>query len=300
MGLDTEIVTETIVEEGGTTETPQKDYNPTNPIFEVAKPDTKPDAKPDPAAPKSDESKPEEQQKPEENKEDKIPAHVQRVIQKRIDKAFREKFAAEAEAQLLKDRLSRLEQNLQQNQQHATPIDNSEPRIDNFDDFDKYVAAKAEWIASKKINETLQERERRIAEERVSTAHAKAVDSWNKQLEKATAELPDFTEVIESSDVPMSDFMRDAIIDSDLGPKVAYWLANNPDEAKKIAFMSPLATVKAIGRIEERLESQAKAPKKPTGAPAPLKPVGGKASVQKDPGQMSDAEYLEWRKKGRA
>ena len=290
MGLDTEIVTETIVEEGGTQEAQPKDYNPTNPIFEVAKPDT--------AIPKPEDSKPEpkaeEQPKPEEKKEDPIP----KGVQKRIDRAVREKYEAQAEAKMLKERLDRIEQNIQQ--RVAKPIDNSEPRIDNFDDFDQYVAEKAEWIASKKINETLNERERRSAEERAAAAHYQAVDGWNQRLEKATAELPDFKEVIESSDVPMSDFMRDAIVESDLGPKVAYWLANNPDEAKKIASMSPLATVKAIGRIEERLESQAKAPKKPTAAPAPLKPVGGKASVQKDPGQMSDAEYLEWRKKGRA
>ena len=294
MGIETEIEQEIIVEEGGAPETPPKDYNPTNPIFEVAKPDTKPDAKHDPTQPKPDEAKPEDQAKPDEKKEDPIP----KGVQKRIDRAVREKYEAQAEAKMLKERLDRIEQNIQQ--RVAKPIDNSEPRIDNFDDFDQYVAAKAEWIASKKINETLNERERRSAEERAAAAHYQAVDGWNQRLEKATAELPDFKEVIESSDVPMSDFMRDAIVESDLGPKVAYWLANNPEEAKKIASMSPLATVKAIGRIEERLESQAKAPKKPTAAPAPLKPVGGKASVQKDPGQMSDAEYLEWRKKGRA
>ena len=291
MGLETEIVQDVVIEEGGASEVAKDDkpYNPTNPIFEV---------KPEEEPPKNDEAKPEpkaeEQPKPEEKKEDPIP----KGVQKRIDRAVREKYEAQAEAKMLKERLDRIEQNIQE--RVAKPIDNSEPRIDNFDDFDQYVAAKAEWIASKKINETLNERERRSAEERAAAAHYQAVDGWNQRLEKATAELPDFKEVIESSDVPMSDFMRDAIIDSDLGPKVAYWLANNPDEAKKIASMSPLATVKAIGRIEERLESQAKAPKKPTAAPAPLKPVGGKASVQKDPGQMSDAEYLEWRKKGRA
>ena len=293
MGLETEIVQDVVIEEGGAPETAKDDkpYNPTNPIFEV---------KPEEEPPKNDEAKPEpkaeEQPKPEEKKEDPIP----KGVQKRIDRAVREKYEAQAEAKMLKERLDRIEQNLNQQQRVAKPIDNSEPRIDNFDDFDQYVAAKAEWIASKKINETLNERERRSAEERAAAAHYQAVDGWNQRLEKATAELPDFKEVIESSDVPMSDFMRDAIIDSDLGPKVAYWLANNPEEAKKIASMSPLATVRAIGRIEERLESQAKAPKKPTAAPAPLKPVGGKASVQKDPGQMSDAEYLEWRKKGRA
>ena len=291
MGLETEIVQDVVIEEGGAPETAKDDkpYNPTNPIFEVKpeeEPSKKDEAKPEPKA--------EEQPKPEEKKEDPIP----KGVQKRIDRAVREKYEAQAEAKMLKERLDRIEQNIQE--RVAKPIDNSEPRIDNFDDFDQYVAAKAEWIASKKINETLNERERRSAEERAAAAHYQAVDGWNQRLEKATAELPDFKEVIESSDVPMSDFMRDAIVESDLGPKVAYWLANNPEEAKKIASMSPLATVKAIGRIEERLESQAKAPKKPTAAPAPLKPVGGKASVQKDPGQMSDAEYLEWRKKGRA
>ena len=291
MGLETEIVQDVVIEEGGASEVAKDDkpYNPTNPIFEV-KPEEdtakKEEAKPEPKA--------EEQPKPEEKKEDPIP----KGVQKRIDRAVREKYEAQAEAKMLKERLDRIEQNIQE--RVAKPIDNSEPRIDNFDDFDQYVAAKAEWIASKKINETLDERERRSAEERAAAAHYQAVDGWNQRLEKATAELPDFKEVIESSDVPMSDFMRDAIIDSDLGPKVAYWLANNPDEAKKIASMSPLATVKAIGRIEERLESLAKAPKKPTAAPAPLKSVGGKASVQKDPGQMSDSEYAEWRKKGRA
>ena len=291
MGLETEIVQDVVIEEGGAPEAAKDDkpYNPTNPIFEV-KPEEEPakkeEAKPEPKA--------EEQPKPEEKKEDPIP----KGVQKRIDRAVREKYEAQAEAKMLKERLDRIEQNIQE--RVAKPIDNSEPRIDNFDDFDAYVAAKAEWIASKKINETLNERERRSAEERAAAAHYQAVDGWNQRLEKATAELPDFKEVIESSDVPMSDFMRDAIVESDLGPKVAYWLANNPEEAKKIASMSPLATVKAIGRIEERLESQAKAPKKPTAAPEPLKPVGGKASVQKDPGQMSDAEYLEWRKKGRA
>ncbi len=293
MGLETEIVQDVVIEEGGAPETAKDDkpYNPTNPIFEV-KPEEEPakkeEAKPEPKA--------EEQPKPEEKKEDPIP----KGVQKRIDRAVREKYEAQAEAKMLKERLDRIEQNLNQQQRVAKPIDNSEPRIDNFDDFDAYVAAKAEWIASKKINETLQERENRQAEERAAAAHHKAVDSWNQRLAEATAEMPDFTEVIESSDVPMSDFMRDAIVESDLGPKVAYWLANNPEEAKKIASMSPLATVRAIGRIEERLESQAKAPKKPTAAPAPLKSVGGKASVQKDPGQMSDSEYAEWRKKGRA
>ena len=84
MGLETEIVQETIVEEGGATATTPKDYNPTNPIFEVAKPDTE--------APKTEEEKSEpkaeEQPKPEEKKEDPIP----KGVQKRMYRAVREKY----------------------------------------------------------------------------------------------------------------------------------------------------------------------------------------------------------------
>jgi len=75
-------------------------------------------------------------------------------------------------------------------------------------------------------------------------------------------------------------------------------LANNPDEARQIAMMSPIGQIRALGRIEAKLEQ--KSPVTVTKAPPPVKPVGQKAAITKDPGKMSDEEYAKWRRSGKA
>jgi hypothetical protein len=237
---------------------------------------------------------PEVKAEPPKEEEPSIP----KGVQKRIDRAVRQKYEAEAEAKILRERLQSFEQRqFQQPQQQG--VDNNEPKIENYSDFDSYVAAKAKWIASQEVERTLSEYDKRQMAERAATAHHKTVESWNRRMAEATAEMPDFEEVLSSSDVPMTDPMKHAIMESEVGPKLAYWLANNQAEALKIAEMSPIGAIRAIGRIEERLTGQ-NSVKKPTSAPKPLTPVGGKAAVSKDPGQMSDEEYAKWRRQGKA
>jgi len=243
---------------------------------------------------------PEEVKEPEVKDEKPEEPPVPKGVQKRIDRAVRQKYEAEARAKMLEERLSYLEQQSRQSpaaQQNA--IDNSEPKIENFDNFDEYVAAKAEFIASRKIEETLSAREKQQMAAREATDRQKTVESWTRRVAEATAEMPDFEEVIASSDVPMTDLMQQAIMESDVGTKLAYHLANHPDEAIKIAQMPPLRAVAALGRLEERLSTPAA--KTVSAAPPPIKPVGGaRATAAKDPGRMSDAEYAEWRRKARA
>lgn len=274
-----DIETEVIVNEGQ----PAAESKPTNPITD-----------PQPEPEKKEEQQPEV--KAEEKEEE---PHIPKGVQKRIDRAVRQKYEAEAEAKILRERLQAFEQRQYQQAPQNHGVDNSEPTIDNYSDFDSYVAAKAKWIASQEVERTLSEYEKRQMAERAATAHHRTVESWNRRMAEATAEMPDFEEVLSSSDVPMTDPMKHAIMESDVGPKLAYWLAQNPKEAIKIAELSPIGTIRAIGRIEERLTGQ-NSVKKPTSAPKPLSPVGGKAAVNKDPGQMSDAEYAKWRKQGRA
>lgn len=226
---------------------------------------------------------------PEVKAEEPIP----KGVQKRIDRAVRQKYEAEARTKMLEERLNAME--ARQYQPAARQSDDSEPTIDKFDNFDQYVAAKAEYIAKKQIESTLTEREKRQRAEYETAERSKTVESWNKRIAAATVEMPDFEEVLASSDVPMTDPMQQAIMESEVGPKLAYYLANNPDEAEKIAGMSPIAAIRTLGRIEERLLNQ-KTAVKTTNAPAPITPVGSRAVVKKDPGKMTDAEYAKWRK----
>lgn len=233
-----------------------------------------------------------EEQKPEPKKEEDA---VQKAVQKRIDKAIARQKDAENRAMELEKRLAALEQRSTLSQEKP---DDKEPTLDKFDSFDEYVAAKAEWVAAKKIESALLEREQREKEQNAARERQATLESWDKRVKDATAEMPDFEDVLENSDVPMTPVMQDAIMDSDVGPKLAYYLATNPEEAMKIVAMSPIAAIRAIGRIEEKLA--APVAKKTTSAPAPITSVSGKAAVKKDPGQMSDEEYAKWRKAGKA
>ena len=271
MDIETDVVVDQVVS------TPS---NPTNPITDPQSQIDTPDAK---------EATPE---KEHEN------APIPKGVQKRIDRAVRQKYEAEARAKMLEERLSAVEA-----RQHIPPTtrqaDSSEPTIDQFDNFDAYVAAKAKWIAADTIRQTLSEREKQQQAAYEAAERTKTADSWTKRIAAATVEMPDFEDVLASSDVPMTPPMQQAIMESDVGPKLAYYLANHPDEATDIASMSPIGAIRALGRLEERLAT-AKSVVKTTNTPAPISKLGARAVVGKDPGKMSDAEYEKWRRSGRS
>jgi hypothetical protein len=256
-------------------------------------PITNPSTADTPAPVESQEATPETPEAKPEPKEEPIP----KGVQKRIDRAVRQKYEAEARTKALEEQLERLQRAAPQ--QHRQP-EQGTPTIDKFDNLDDYVAAKAEWIADKKIKETLTEQQQRQAEEREAAERKKTVDSWSKRLAQATAseEMPDFEDALASSDVPMTPVMQHGIMTSEIGTKLAYYLAKNPEEAEKISMMAPDGVMRALGRLEERLATQKKT-SVPTSAPEPIKAISTRTVVTKDPGKMSDAEYAKWRAQGR-
>ena len=112
----------------------------------------------------------------------------------------------------------------------------------------------------------------------------------------------------EVDDIPLSPVLRDIFLSSENGPELAYELAKNRDEFKRVCALPPLAAAREMGKLESRLEpkspSAALASTKTTKAPKPLDPVGtsGKGSAKKslsDPG-LSQKEYEELRAPQRA
>jgi hypothetical protein len=221
---------------------------------------------------------------------------VPKGVQKRIDRAVRQKYEAEARSKMLEERLAAIESRYNQPQEtrQNLQVDPNEPRIEQYDNFDAYVAAKAAYIAENRINQTLTEREQRQAAEREATDRLKSAETFRKRAEKMTAILPDFEDVVANSDAPMTPPMRYAIEASEFGPQMAYHFANNPNEAEDIAQLSPLDAARAMGRLEERLSKPVE--KKATSAPAPLTPIGGSGKVSKDPADMSQKEFEAWRR----
>ena len=223
----------------------------------------------------------------EEVVERKEPPPIPKGVQKRIDRAVRDKYEAQARAKVLEERLAALES------QKPRQTISEAPKLEDYEDLDSYVTAKAEYIAEQKINTTLTEREKRQAEERQTAERTNIVEGWNKRVQAVTQELPDFQEVVESSDLPLSDVMREYLFQSDKGPHLAYHLAINEDTALELADMSPIAAIRALTRLEDQL-SNTKETK--TAAPDPIKPVGSKSKVEKSPNEMSQSEFEKWRR----
>ena len=200
-------------------------------------------------------------------------------LEKRFSEITKQREEARQEAQRerqarvdLEQRLAALEQQRQPQQQSY--ID-QEPQPSQFADAFEYAKALAEFSTEK----ALAERDRQVAQAREQEAQQKIIQSWAQKVQDANAELPDFDDLVASSDVVVNNAVRDAILESDVGPKILYHLAENNDLAKKIASLSPNAALREIGKLEARFEvnpeTKQTAPVVRSKAPAPIQPIRG-------------------------
>jgi len=222
-------------------------------------------------------------------------------LERRFSEITKQREEARKEAQQERERREALEQRLAALEKQAQPqpvrnID-EEPQPSQFQDAFEYAKALAEYSTEK----ALAERDRRDAEEKIAAERQKVIESWATKVQSAKASMPDFDEVVASSDVVVNDDIRDAILESDVGPQVLYHLAENKELAKKIAGLSPKAALREIGKLEERFSSKPTAKQEPvvkSRAPAPISPIRGGTTAADVP-MGSDGEfhgtYAQWK-----
>jgi hypothetical protein len=221
-------------------------------------------------------------------------------LERRFSEITKQREEARKEAQQEREQRQALEQRLaaleQQNRPPARNID-EEPQPSQFQDAFEYAKALAEFSTEK----ALAERDRRDAEEKVAVERQKVIQTWATKVQSAKSSMPDFDEVVASSDVVVNDDIRDAILESDVGPQILYHLAENDDLGKRIAGMSPKAALREIGKLEERFAVKPNAKTETVAkskAPAPINPIRGGTSAADVP-MGSDGEfhgtYAQWK-----
>ena len=193
-------------------------------------------------------------------------------ITKQREEARKEAQQEREARQALEARLAALEK--QGQPQKANPVD-EKPQPSQFSDAFEHAEALAEYTADQRIaNMKREEAEAKQAEER-----QKVISQWTSKVKAAKASLPDFDEIVASSDVVVNDDIRDAILESDIGPQILYHLAENDEIAKKITGLSPKAALREIGKLEARFEAKPEAEKPApivrSKAPAPIQPIRG-------------------------
>ncbi len=202
-------------------------------------------------------------------------------LERRFSEITKQREAAREEARREREQRESLEARLKELESRVNPPAQAEadelgqePKPEQFSDMYEYAKALAEYTADKKLMERdNQEKARKAAAEQEAR-----FKTWADRVNAAKTNLPDFDDMVQSSDVRVSDPVRDAIIESENGPQILYYLAENSEFAKKLADMSVVSAVREIGKIEARFIREAPEVKPvavKSKAPAPINPLRG-------------------------
>lgn len=184
----------------------------------------------------------------------------------------------------------------------STEALDGKPNADDYESHEEYIEALTDF----KLDARLKERDAKKIKEVENNKERQVASDWQNKIGAFAEETPDFVEVMESAeDIDLSN-CKDAIFESDLGAEVLYDLAKNPEEAQRISELSTNAAIRAIGRIEARLELKTETTKtetkKLTKAPKPLTRSAGSGKISKDINDpnISQADYEKLRNEQRA
>lgn len=247
-----------------------------------------------------------EQSEPEEAEAEAKPQDERKQnpkLERRFSEITKQREEARQEAQREREARTALEARLaaleKQSQPQQAVVADQEPQPSQFTDAFEYAKALAEYTADKRIAEMKQEE----AKAKEAAERQKVIDQWTQKVEKAKADLPDFDDIVASSDVVVNDDIRDAILESDVGPQILYHLAENDEIAKRIAGLSPKQALREIGKLEARFEktepAQSVAKSK---APAPISPIksSGKADLPISANGEFHGSYQAWKEARKA
>lgn len=153
-------------------------------------------------------------------------------------------------------------------------VDPGKPNVNDpkWKSYDEFTEALAEWKVEQRIQKAHQEFSQRTANER----RQESLNTFKERSEKVKEKYPDYDELFE--DATISEAMAEPIMESESGPEIVVYLAKNPEVAKTLSKMSPIAAAREIGKIEAKLDDLLQT-KIITDAKPPLKPVRPKGEV---------------------
>ena len=219
-------------------------------------------------------------------------AKPKKTAQERIDELTRARREAEREAEHWRTLA------MQTRQPEARP---EPPKGDTEPDPSQYEYGESDLRYVKDLARYEARQEfRRQAEEEAAARQAREIEQgFAQRQEAAAAKYEDYHRVVidgaNRGTWACTPVMADAIKTSEAGPDVAYHLAKNPTEARRIAALSPIAQVRELTRLEVKLTA-APQPRTATSAPEPApqaRGAGGKFTVSPDTSDFAafDKQY---------
>jgi len=121
---------------------------------------------------------------------------------------------------------------------------------------------------------------------------AQASQAWNTKISSFAEEMPDYAEKVGALDIEFPVDVLQELSDSDVGPRMAYHLADNPAEAEALLDMTVKQRSKHLLKLEIKCESlgtpQARVPSTTKASPTPQSRGRGRAPVSEASLSMDD------------
>lgn len=216
-----------------------------------------------------------------------------------IERKTREAAEARAEAAELRRQLEERERRAAP-AHHQPVMADGEPDITQYTDIREYTRDLVKW-----------EREQQTQQQTKAEQIRKEQDTLSTYQQKVYAfadEHPDFFEAVGSIDTQLLPAeLQAAVMAHELGPQIAYHLANDEDALFNLASIRAEFMPAAVARLASRLSaapaSTAAAPPAPAAAapalaakpisqaPPPVPQVGGRAPATPSPEKMTDDDW---------
>jgi len=233
------------------------------------------------------------------------PKAIKELIANRKAKQEAQRKVAELQAQIDFYNQSRQSASNQPVQHLGDDGQDQAPKIENYEDYDKYEQERIRYEARKIVKEEWKQQQ----EEAKKTNDAK---TYQQRMHEATLKSPELKEKLEKARSQWTPDLMQAInkngaayeiMVSEKAPEIEGYFADNPGEAFKLAQMDQRQAIKEIARIEARFDNKpasTKQTQKTSQAPPPIKSASGNASsVNKDISKMSMEEYAAYRDRQR-
>lgn len=233
-----------------------------------------------------------EKQEPERTFSQK---ELDEIIEKRLAKERRKRDELRQERDVL--RKLALEPRDKQEPQQPKPAESGEPKRENFDSYEAFIEARADWRADQAVDKRLAKEREEEKTRSATEKQSKERDEFQKKIRESAKDIEDFDEVIEGikAEDPVANVSAIAIEAAEAPGKMLHYLATHPDEAERIASLSVGQQAREVLKLEAKVAS--KPAPKPSKAPEPIDPVGGRAAVGDEmPDAAKNPEgWLAWR-----
>jgi hypothetical protein len=244
-------------------------------------------------------------------------------VDKRIGELTKKWRTAERERDYEKAKRLEAEEKLAKFESTNTDKDNPKPKRDDFDFDEDYIEALTEWKVDQKLKASAKKVEKEVTDGKEKEEITETWKDLDSAIDAGRVKYTDFDKlVVLNKDLVLSTAVVTLALDTEVPADVLYWLAKNPDKSAEISGMSPIKAAREVTKIErevlsassqeqeeeekkkleeekkKKLEAEKLKKKDTTKAPAPITPVKADGVIEKDPENMTAAEYRAWREKG--